>query len=110
MAKRRPPGDGMIRLKKKGQWESSYSPKLPNGKRRKFNIHADTREECEEKIAVMIKQKNAEIAAEKKKVKQALRKGRPRTVAPQNLRYKFFFKLCVKSKIRYKKAKMMNGV
>ena len=105
MAKRRPPGDGMIRLKKKGQWESSYSPKLPNGKRRKFNIHADTREECEEKIAVMIKQKNAEIAAEKKKVKQALRKGRPRTVAPQNLRYRFFFKLCVKSKIRYKKAK-----
>ncbi len=54
---------------KKGQWEGSYSPKLPNGKRKKFNIYADTREECEEKLAEMIKQKNAEIAAEKERLK-----------------------------------------
>jgi|GEM_PF-4926704 len=26
------------------------------------------------------------------------------------LNSRFFFKLCVKSKVRYKKAKMMNGV
>ena len=69
MAKRRPSGEGMIRLKKKGQWEGSYSPKLPNGKRKKFNIYADTREACEEKLAVMIAEKNAEIATEKEWLK-----------------------------------------
>ena len=42
------------------KWEGSYSPKLPNGKRKKFNIYANAREECEEKLAGMIKQKNAE--------------------------------------------------
>ena len=68
MAKRRPSGEGMIRLKKK-KWEGSYSPKLPNGKRKKFNIYADTREECEEKLAEMVEQKNAEIAAEKERLK-----------------------------------------
>ena len=51
------------------KWEGSYSPELPNGKRKNFNIHADTREECEEKLAEMIKQKNAEIAAEKERLK-----------------------------------------
>ena len=51
------------------KWEGSYSPKLPNGKRKKFNIYADTREECEERLAEMIKQKNAEIAAEKERLK-----------------------------------------
>ena len=44
-------------------------PKLANGKRKKFNIYADTREECEEKLAVMIAEKNAEIAAEKERLK-----------------------------------------
>lgn len=42
---------------------------MPNGKRKKFNIYADTREECEEKLAEMIKQKNVEIAAEKERLK-----------------------------------------
>ena len=35
----------------------------------KFNIYADTREECEEKLAEMIAKKNAEIAAEKERLK-----------------------------------------
>ena len=42
---------------------------MPNGKRKKFNIYADTREECEERLVEMIKQKNAEIAAEKERLK-----------------------------------------
>lgn len=67
MAKRRPSGEGMIRLKKK-KWEGSYSPKLPNGKRKKFNIYADTREECEEKLAEMIAEVRAQIKAEKEKM------------------------------------------
>ena len=61
----RRPGTGCIFRISEKKWEGSYSPKLPNGKRKKFNIYADTREECEERHAEMIKQKNAEIAAEK---------------------------------------------
>lgn len=49
--------------------ESGYSVKLPNGKRKKFNIYADTREECEEKLAELITQMNAEIATEKERIK-----------------------------------------
>ena len=58
----------IFRISKKKR-EGSYSPKLPNGKRKKFNIYTDTREECEEKLAVMIAEKNAEIAAEKERLK-----------------------------------------
>mgnify|MGYP001252456373 FL=1 len=65
----RRPGTGCIFRISEKKWEGSYSPKLPNGKRKKFNIYADTREECEERLAEMIKQKNAEITAEKEKLK-----------------------------------------
>ena len=44
---------------------------LGDGKRKKFNIYAKTREECEEALAKMIAEKKAEIAAEKKKMKTA---------------------------------------
>ena len=62
-------GTGCIFRISEKKWEGNYSPKLPNGKRKKFNIYADTREECEERLAEMIKQKNAEIAAEKERLK-----------------------------------------
>ena len=65
----RRPGTGCIFQISEKKWEGSYSPKLANGQRKKFNIYADTREECEEKLAVMIAQKNAEIAAEKERIK-----------------------------------------
>lgn len=65
----RKPGTGCIFRISEKKWEGSYSPKLPNGRRKEFNIYADTREECEEKLAEMIKQKNAEIAAEKERLK-----------------------------------------
>jgi hypothetical protein len=38
-----------------------------DGKRISRNVYAKTREECEEKLAVMIEKVKAEIAAEKKK-------------------------------------------
>ena len=38
-------------------------------------MYAKTRVECEEKLAELIKTMKAEIAAEKKKAKQALEKG-----------------------------------
>jgi len=41
-----------------------------NTKRKKFNVYAETREQCEVKLAEMIAQKKAEIAAEKAKQKE----------------------------------------
>ena len=52
-------------------WEGSYFPRLPDGSRKKFNVYAKTREECEKELAKMIEQKKKEIAAEKKKEKPA---------------------------------------
>ena len=51
-------------------WEGSFFPRLPNGKRKKFNIYAKTKEQCEIKLAEMIAQKKAEIAEEKAKLKE----------------------------------------
>ena len=52
-------------------WEGSFYPRLPDGKRKKFNVYAKTREKCEKKLAKMIAEKKAEIA----KLKQAQKKG-----------------------------------
>lgn len=69
MAKRRPLGEGMIRLKKKEQWEGSYSLKFQTANA-KSSIFMPTQEKnAEERLAEMIKQKNAEIAAEKERLK-----------------------------------------
>ena len=51
-------------------WEGSFYPRLPNGKRKKFNVYAETREQCEAKLAEMIAEKKAEIAEEKAKRKE----------------------------------------
>ena len=32
-------------------WEGSYYQRLPNGKRKKFNVYAKTKEECERLLA-----------------------------------------------------------
>ena len=52
-------------------WEGSYHPTHPSGKRIKHNVYAQTREECEAKLAEMIEQVRAEIEAEKKALKEA---------------------------------------
>ena len=43
-------------------WEGSFYPRLPNGKRKKFNVYAESRDQCETKLAEMISEKKAEIA------------------------------------------------
>ena len=50
-------------------WEGKYSPKGADGKRIRRNVYALTKEECEEKLAVMIEEMKREIAAEKEKLK-----------------------------------------
>ena len=52
-------------------WEGSFFPRLPDGKRKKFNVYAKTRDECEKLLAEMIIKKKAEIAEMKKKAKKA---------------------------------------
>ena len=51
-------------------WEGSFYPRLPSGKRKKFNVYAESRDQCETKLAEMITQKKAEIAEEKAKRKE----------------------------------------
>ena len=64
-------GTGCVYQINDSLWEGSFYPRMPDGKRKKFNIYAKTREECEEKLAELIKTMKAEIAAEKKKAKTA---------------------------------------
>ena len=63
-------GTGCIYQISDNLWEGSYSPRMPDGKRKKFNVYADTCEQCEEKLAEMISQVKAEIAEEKTKLKE----------------------------------------
>ena len=65
----RKPGTGCVTMINDHLYEGRYTPTNAYGKRESHNIYARTREECEEKLAEMIKQKNAEIAAEKERLK-----------------------------------------
>lgn len=64
----RRPGTGCISEINDHLFEGRYSPTNAYGKRTPKNIYAKTREECEEKLAELITQMNAEIAAEKERI------------------------------------------
>ena len=68
--KYRKPGTGCVSQINAHLWEGRYSPKV-NGKRMARNVYAHTEAECEEKLAHMIREMKAEIAAEKERRKQA---------------------------------------
>ena len=51
-------------------YEGQLIPRV-NGRRISKNVYAKTREECEKKLAELIKTMKAEIAAEKKKAAKA---------------------------------------
>ena len=51
-------------------WEGSFYPRLPDETRKKFNVYAKTKAECEKKLAKMIAEKKAEIAKQKKAQKK----------------------------------------
>ena len=67
--KKRKSGTGCVTMINDHLYEGRYSPKNAYGKRESHNIYAKTREECEEKLAVMIAQVKAKIKAEKKQLK-----------------------------------------
>ena len=66
---RRKPGTGCVSQINGHLWEGRYSP-IVNGKRMARNIYAKTEAECEEKLAELIREMKAEIAAGKKQAKQ----------------------------------------
>ena len=68
--KYRKPGTGCVSQIGEHLWEGRYSPKI-NGKRMARNVYAHTEAECEEKLAHMIREMKAEIAAKKERQKQA---------------------------------------
>ena len=63
-------GTGCITMINEHLYEGRYSPKI-NGKRMARNVYAKTREECEEKLAELIKTMKAEID----ELKKATNKG-----------------------------------
>ena len=67
-SKYRKAGTGGIYQLNDHRWEGKYSPRDAHGKRISRNVYAKTREECEEKLAVMIEEVKKEIAAEKEKL------------------------------------------
>jgi hypothetical protein len=66
-------GTGCLYQVSENLWEGSYFPRLADGKRKKFNVYAKTREECEVLLAEMIPKVKAEIAEAKanRKVSQS---------------------------------------
>ncbi len=67
--KYRNPGTGCITKINDHLYEGRYSPKDADGNRISKNVYAKTEAECEEKLAELIKEMKAEIAAEKAKAK-----------------------------------------
>ena len=67
--KYRKPGTGCISQINDHLWEGRYSPKV-NGKRMSQNVYAKTEAECEAKLAELIREMKAEIAAEKDRAKR----------------------------------------
>ena len=66
---RRKPGTGCVSQINDHLWEGRYSP-IVNGQRMARNVYAKTEAECEKKLAALIWEMKAEIAAGKEQAKQ----------------------------------------
>ncbi|MBQ4050658.1 MAG: site-specific integrase [Oscillospiraceae bacterium] len=64
-------GTGCITQINDHLWEGRYSPVWPDGKKHSRNVYTHTREECEEKLKVLIEEMKAEIKALKEASKTA---------------------------------------
>ena len=61
--KRRRPGTGCVTQLGERLWEGRYTPTYPDGKRHPRNVYAQSEDECEAKLAQLIAEMKAEIAA-----------------------------------------------
>ena len=62
VGRKRRSGTGCVSEINDHLFEGRYSPKWPDGKKHARNVYAHTREECEEKLKVLILEMKAEIA------------------------------------------------
>ena len=67
VGRKRRSGTGCVTEINDHLFEGRYSPKWPDGKKHARNVYAHTREECEEKLKVLIVQMKAELAELKKR-------------------------------------------
>lgn len=68
----RKPGTGCVTMINDHLYEVRFTPTNADGKRISRNIYAQTREECEEKLAVLIVEMKAELKAEKERRKKVV--------------------------------------
>ena len=66
VGRKRRSGTGCVSEINDHLFEGRYSPKWPDGKKHARNVYAHTREECEEKLKVLIEEMKAEIAEAKR--------------------------------------------
>ncbi len=59
---RRRPGTGCVSQIRENLWEGRHSPKWIDGKKQARNVYAHSEQECEEKLAQLILEMNAELA------------------------------------------------
>ena len=69
--KQRKRGTGCITQISEHLWEGRYTPTYPDGKRHPRNIYAHSEAECEEKLAALIVEMKAEIAAEREQMRES---------------------------------------
>ena len=67
-------GTGRVTMINDHLYKGRFTPRV-NGKRISKNVYAKTREECEEKLAVLIVEMKAEIKEEKAKLKEGADQG-----------------------------------
>ena len=77
VGRKRRSGTGCVSEINDHLFEGRYSPKWPDGKKHARNIYAHTREECEEKLKVLIVEMKAEIAEAKRLKDMGEGDGRP---------------------------------
>ena len=61
VGRKRRSGTGCVSEINDHLFEGRYSPKWPDGKKHTRNVYAHTREECEEKLKVLIVEMKAEL-------------------------------------------------
>ena len=77
VGKKRKPGTGYVSQLNDHLFEGRYSPIWPDGTQHSRNVYAHTREECEEKLKVLIVEMKAEIAEARRLMDLGEGDGRP---------------------------------
>ena len=73
VGRKRKSGTGCVTEVNDHLFEGRYSPKWPDGKKHARNVYAYTREECEEKLRMLIMEMNSEITeAKRQKAEETL--------------------------------------